>query len=66
MLTLTSNLRLQSDNLTVNSFLQVGNALVDNTGGTAKPINVKSVAWNRLSVAQKAIFTNKNYTVTTA
>ena len=63
VLTLINRLYLQSDNLTVNSFLQVGNALVDNTGGGVKTIHVKSVAWNNLTEEQKAIFTNKNYTV---
>lgn len=63
VLTLSGAIRLQTDNLTVDSFLQVGNALVDNTGGDTKAIQVKTVAWGRLSTAQKAIFTNKNYTV---
>ena len=63
VLTIGSLLYLQSVNLTVASFLQVGNALVDNTGSAAKTIYVTTVAWDRLSTAQKAIFTNKNYTV---
>ena len=63
VITLGTNMRLQSDNLTVDSFLQVGNALVDNTGGTAVTIYVNTVAWGRLSTAQKEIFTNKNYTI---
>ena len=58
-----STLFLQPDNLTVDSFLQVGNALVDNTGGAAETIFVKAVAWNNLTEEQKAIFTNKNYTI---
>ena len=62
VLTLTIGLYLQSDSLTVDSFLQVGNALAQNPPGT-KTIYVKTVAWNRLSTAQKAIFTNKNYTI---
>ena len=62
VLTIGTSLYLESDNLTVDSFLQFGNALVQNPSGT-KTIFVKTVAWNNLTEEQKEIFTNKNYTI---
>ena len=49
--------------LTVDSLLNVLNALADNTGKTTYKINLGSTNLAKLTSAQKAIATNKNYTL---
>lgn len=63
VLTIGTNLSIKSSDLTVNSFLQLGNALVTTTEAIA--LTFSETAWNNLSDTQKAIFTDKGYTITT-
>lgn len=52
-----------SSKLTVESLLSVLNALADNTGGTTYNIQLGSTNLAKLTEEQKAIATNKNYTL---
>ena len=63
VVTLTSRLYLKSDYLTDASFLEVANALVDNSAGGTITIYVKTVAWSSVPQTTKDIFTTKNYTI---
>jgi hypothetical protein len=55
------DLTINSPNLTVDSLVALGTALKAGTG----TFTFNATAWGRLSDTQKAIFTNKGYTVTT-
>ena len=60
----TNALKLDySSKLTVESLLSVLNALKDNTGGTTYNIQLGSTNLAKLTEEQKAIATNKNYTL---
>ena len=60
----TNALKLSdSSKLTVESLLNVLNALKDNTGGTTYNIQLGSTNLKKLTDEQKAIATNKNYTL---
>lgn len=60
----TNELKLSgSSKLTVESLLSVLNALKDNTGGTTYNIQLGSTNLAKLTDEQKAIATNKNYTL---